>query len=89
MLDADTVVVTHHAPSARSVNPKYEGDYLNPAFASEILGADGVDAPLWIHGHMHDAVDYTVGKTRVVCNPRGYPGEVYRTGEYQFKVVDI
>ena len=26
----------------------------------------------WIHGHMHSNVDYMIGDTRVVCNPRGY-----------------
>jgi predicted phosphodiesterase len=29
-------------------------------------------AQLWIHGHTHDSFDYTVHRTRVVCNPRGY-----------------
>jgi hypothetical protein len=27
---------------------------------------------LWIHGHTHESFDYKIGKTRVVCNPRGY-----------------
>ena len=26
---------------------------------------------LWIHGHLHSSNDYFIGKTRVVCNPRG------------------
>ena len=26
---------------------------------------------LWIHGHLHSSADYMIGKTRVVCNPRG------------------
>jgi len=30
---------------------------------------------LWIHGHSHDRCDYTLGKTRVVANPLGYPNE--------------
>jgi Icc-related predicted phosphoesterase len=30
---------------------------------------------LWLHGHIHANRDYQVGSTRVVCNPRGYPGE--------------
>ena len=29
------VVVTHHAPSARSIRPWFKGDPLNPAFASK------------------------------------------------------
>ena len=27
---------------------------------------------LWIHGHVHQALDRTIGVTRVVCNPLGY-----------------
>ena len=37
------------------------------------MGGDQV--ALWVHGHSHTAVDYDVAGTRVVCNPRGYPGE--------------
>jgi Icc-related predicted phosphoesterase len=66
-----TVVVTHHAPSFLSVHPKYAGDKLNPAYASNLEHL--MTAPVWIHGHMHDSSDYTVGNTRVLCNPRGYP----------------
>jgi hypothetical protein len=36
---------------------------------------DGQRAALWIHGHMHDPFDYEINGTRVICNPRGYPGE--------------
>jgi hypothetical protein len=33
-------------------------------------------------GHTHDSFDYMLGKSRVVCNPRGYP--INRgTGEYE------
>ena len=31
---------------------------------------------LWIHGHSHDRCDYSLGKTRVVANPMGYPKEI-------------
>jgi predicted phosphodiesterase len=68
-----TVVVTHHAPSPRSIHPRFEGALLNACFVSEaehLLGAD--KAILWIHGHTHDSFDYEVAGTRVVCNPRGY-----------------
>jgi hypothetical protein len=27
---------------------------------------------LWLHGHTHDSFDYRVGRTRIVCNARGY-----------------
>lgn len=68
-----TVVVTHHAPSIKSVHPRYEKNLLTPAFASDLESLmDGGRAALWIHGHTHDAFDYEIYDTRVVCNPRGY-----------------
>ena len=71
--DGTTVVVTHHAPSKGSINPKYEGSPLNACFVSDIEPQlRRWNAPLWIHGHLHDSYDYMVGKTRVLCNPRGY-----------------
>jgi predicted phosphodiesterase len=67
-----TVVVTHHLPHRRSVHPKYEGDLLNPAFASDLSALVRDPVKLWIHGHTHESMDYEVNGTRVVCNPRGY-----------------
>jgi hypothetical protein len=76
--DGVTVVVTHHAPSPRSIAPRFDGDRLNPAFASDLEELIRAHQPaLWIHGHVHDSFDYRIGATRVVCNPRGYyPGEL-------------
>lgn len=68
-----TVVITHHAPSPRSVAPRFLNDPLNPAFASNLEALIETYGPsLWIHGHMHDSFDYMIGRTRVLCNPRGY-----------------
>ncbi len=70
------IVVTHHAPSHRSVSPRFRGHFLNGAFASHLDALIEAMAPrLWVHGHMHDARDYAIGATRVLCNPRGYPRE--------------
>lgn len=74
-----TVVVTHHAPSVRSVHSKFTtGPYaaLNRAYYSdldELVAASG--AALWVHGHVHSTFDYTIGSTRVLCNPHGYASE--------------
>ncbi|BEU71157.1 MULTISPECIES: metallophosphoesterase [Ralstonia solanacearum species complex] len=65
------VVVTHHAPSARSVSPQFQDDPLTPAYASRMDDVIQL-ADLWIHGHIHGSSDYSAGACRVVCNPRGY-----------------
>lgn len=71
--DGPTVVVTHHAPSPRSIAPRFRGDPLNPAFASNLdTLIDTYKPALWIHGHMHDSSNYEIGRTQIVCNPRGY-----------------
>ena len=71
-----TVVVTHHLPHARSIPPRFTGDLLNAAYASDLSGVIEVGRPaLWVHGHTHDSCDYMVGDTRIVCNPRGYDDE--------------
>jgi len=71
---ARTIVVTHHAPSHRSIPPQYAGDLLSAAFASNLdLMIKASRIPLWIHGHTHYNVDYKIGSTRIYSNQRGYP----------------
>jgi predicted phosphodiesterase len=67
------VVVTHHAPSRRSVQPRYKDDLLTAAFASDLDELVG-RAALWVHGHLHAPADYELNGCRVVANPRGYVG---------------
>lgn len=65
------VVVTHTAPSLRSIAAQYQADLLSAAFASNL---DHVveRARLWVHGHTHIGRDYQLGGCRVIGNPRGY-----------------
>lgn len=70
-----TVVITHHAPSFRSVPDRFKDDELSAQFASNLDDlVRGSGAALWHHGHTHDSREYFIGSTRVICNPRGYPG---------------
>ncbi|MDE1943379.1 MAG: metallophosphoesterase family protein [Betaproteobacteria bacterium] len=71
-----TVVVTHFAPSLRSLeNQGHPHTHLDATFANAWDDLLGEPAVLWIHGHTHLAVDYRVGATRVFSNPRGVAGE--------------
>lgn len=87
--NSDTVVITHHLPVEASIHPKYKGDKFNCFFLCDmepmILDKK---PPLWIHGHTHESVDCMVGKTRVVCNPMGYPHEDNRAFSAS-KIVEV
>jgi UDP-2,3-diacylglucosamine pyrophosphatase LpxH len=82
-----TIVVTHHAPAPESVEPRFRGDSLSPAFASDLTSLMHRHRPeLWIHGHTHYNVDYAVGSTRVVSHQWGYPNENVARGT---RVVEV
>lgn len=76
--DGPTVVVTHHLPASTSIAKRYTNDPLNPVFASRLeYVIEKYQPELWIHGHTHVPCDYELFDTRIVCNPRGYPGETH------------
>lgn len=86
-----TVVITHHAPSARSIvgSP----DHNSPLAASYVSHLDEMvsRADLWVHGHTHHVCEYSLpgqGEGRVVSNPRGY-GPSSCPGFDPFRVVEI
>lgn len=69
--DGKTIVMTHHCPSKDSLHVAYKGDALNPAYASDLEYLfPKVD--YWVHGHVHNSLDYVKDGCNVVCNPRGY-----------------
>jgi hypothetical protein len=71
-----SVIVTHHAPSIRSLPERRHADLISCAYASNLDGFIEEHQPrLWIHGHIHHSSDYLIGKTRVLANPRGYPDQ--------------
>lgn len=80
------IVITHFAPSfaAHHTMPMTaESNHwhkqigantdLKGLYASDLDDLILASSPLlWIHGHIHQSLDYKVGATRLVCNPRGY-----------------
>ncbi|WP_024352318.1 metallophosphoesterase [Aurantimonas coralicida] len=69
-----TIVVTHHAPSPRSL--ALPGDRLNHCYASDLEPKiRGWRPAAWIHGHIHTVRDYALGDTRIVANPQVRAGE--------------
>ena len=75
--DKKVIVVGHHAPSHKSVKPRYEADNnLNGGYRTNLewIMEKYRNIKVWVHGHTHHEFDYMVGDTRVLCNPRGYVG---------------
>ena len=81
------VVISHHAPSPRSIPAACFDDPLSSAYASRLddfIESSTID--LWIHGHLHNSSDYRIGQTRIVANPRGYPDEANPAFKADFTV---
>ena len=65
------IVVTHHAPSLRSSRSKGPGfDKLYGSNYEQLMR--DYNPNLWIHGHIHESLEYRVADTTIACNPRGY-----------------
>ena len=66
-----TVAITHFAPSLLSADPRYG---VTPGTAGFCNSLDALLplASVWMHGHLHCAVDYWSRGCRVVANPLGY-----------------
>lgn len=85
-----TIVMTHHAPSPRSLLKQYQGRAVNAAFASDLTGLILSGRPdIWVHGHIHQFHDYIEGETRVICNPLGHRHERGRNGFRQGFVIEL
>lgn len=68
-----SVVVTHHAPSMRSLPERRRTELISCAYASHLDSLiEEHDPLLWIHGHIHHSQDYRIGRTRILSNPRAY-----------------
>ena len=86
---ARTIVVTHNAPSPRSIDAAHAGKALSSAFASNLESLiTESNIPLWIHGHTHFNVDYRISGTRIYSNQRGYPVQVL-TGFEPGAVIEV
>ncbi|MEC9358669.1 MAG: metallophosphoesterase [Pseudomonadota bacterium] len=73
--DRPLLVVTHHAPTAATIAPCYQGQISNAAFHSH---ADDLIRPpvrMWVHGHTHYNADLLHHGVRIVTNQWGYPSE--------------
>ena len=74
-----TVIITHYPPLHESLRHEtLIDDGLAKRVSIDLREFIEIsNVSLWVHGHVHKAQDYICGKTRIVCNPRGFDeGEV-------------
>jgi Icc-related predicted phosphoesterase len=76
-LKENVFVISHHAPSYRSIADEYKTSSCNSAYCSDLdeLIMKHPQIKYFIHGHTHTPFDYKIGECRVICNPVGYPGQ--------------
>lgn len=84
------IVVTHTSPCVETLDEQYCGQesnvwYHNPAMRQLLVEyADKI--AVWHHGHTHAFADKIVEGVRIVCNPRGYPGENPNFKPFRMKI---
>lgn len=88
--DKRCIVVTHFVPTMQCIAPFFEGSDLNPYFVNNLDWLiDHYKPEAWIFGHTHTTYNkvHTNGKTKLLCKPRGYPGE--KKPKYKWGEVDL
>ena len=78
------VVVSHFAPSIKSILPIYKKDIISTYFASDLeeFIRKHKNINTWVHGHVHNKCDYYIDKTHILCYPIGYTD--YEDNEIDF-----
>lgn len=79
-----TVVVTHHAPSFKSIEVRGKSGARRYEQASDLEDLIAGRRPdVWVHGLVPKPVCYNIGDTLVVSNPCGDPDDTARRDEYR------
>ena len=68
------------------MSPGYENSSLNPYFCNSLDDLiKNSNIHTFVHGHVHSNHNYYIGKTNILCNPLGYPGELHRNKIFELK----
>ncbi len=80
--EGKVIVVTHTAPTLHTLidkpwDPRWQesNNWYHNRFMYKAIVDHKDKIAVWNHGHTHRGQDKDVMGVRVVCNPRGYPGE--------------
>lgn len=88
------VILTHFAPSYKSIHKDYRDSAINDFYCSDLEGfiERHPNIKVWAHGHVHDRFNYKIGETEILCSPYGYYGYDPRTvtpSEYWGMVIEL
>ena len=87
---AELLILSHMAPSMRSISENFKNDLTSAYFASDLEAWIAKYQPsLWVHGHTHIPCNYTIGNTRIFCHPRGYFGREPGANVYKPRLIDL
>ena len=78
--DKKIVVISHHAPSAKSIAPQFRygmDSRYNAGYASNLewLIKKHKNIKLWVSGHCHNDSNYKIAQCRCIAHPFGYNNE--------------
>ena len=68
----ESVVITHHCPSFRLMDKKYQLYKHSDYFYSNLDYLIRPPIKLWVCGHSHVGINTTINKVPVIMNPIGY-----------------
>jgi predicted phosphodiesterase len=74
------VIITHHLPSYTLIHKEFQTDSwnkYNQNFASDCDSLIKPPIKLWIYGHTHKENNSVINSVHCVCNPIGYPSEIW------------
>lgn len=72
--DMQVVVLTHHTPTNKLLNPYHSGNLLDGVYYTDLSGLieKRPNIKYWVSGHTHAIGEYEVYSTKCVSNCRGY-----------------
>lgn len=90
-LDATrTVVVTHFPPCREARNVYFEESLLSAYFQANCRDLiEKYQPAVWCYGHNHYSDGFRIGKTQVISNQLGYPGERFDTRYDPDKIIEL
>jgi predicted phosphohydrolase len=88
------IIITHHLPSYKCINPIYKNSLYNSWFASDCEDLMNSNIKYWFCGHTHSNVNIKINGTHIIANPLGYPTFqfnkiIFENNKYESMIIDI